>query len=450
MSTILIVDDEPLICNTLAEIMQDQQYSVATCLDGVAALDELRIRLIDVVLLDVRLPKIGGMQLLETIMRDYPGIKVIVISGHGNIETAVQAMKLGAFDFLEKPIGMERVVTVVAHALQVRQLERANQALRSDTQPDSEIIGNSKAMQQICQIVEQSAESDTRILITGENGTGKEIVARKIHRLSTRRIEPFVAINCAAIPDTLIESELFGHEKGAFTGAVEMRRGKFELATGGTLFLDEVADMSPIAQSKVLRAIQEMRIERVGGNRQLITDARIVAATNRNLSEEIEQGRFRADLYFRLNVIPIHIPPLRERPDDIAPLVSYFLKQTARSTEWQLSEEALDILKRYRWPGNVRELKNFIERVTILSDSNILDANTVRTYLEILPKKDDNAASAYAGLELEAARIAFERDFITHVLSEQSGNVTNVAKKLGVYPGTLYARMKKIGIRLGK
>ncbi|MFO7780510.1 MAG: sigma-54 dependent transcriptional regulator, partial [Spirochaetia bacterium] len=315
MSTILVVDDEEGIREVLSAILQDEGYEVRVAADGIEGLAIMESESVDLVLLDVWLPNMGGVDVLKKIKEDSPEIPVIIISGHGSIDIAVKAVKLGAFDFLEKPLSLERVTTAVKNAIELEKLRRENRALRSTIERRDELLGESEALQRIRGIIEQAGNTGSRILITGENGTGKELVARAIHRRSDRANYPFVEVNCAAIPDTLIESELFGHEKGAFTHAVSRRRGKFEMADGGTIFLDEVADMSLSAQAKVLRVIQEMRFERVGGEESIEVAVRVIAATNRDIQTEIAAGNFREDLYFRLNVIPIHVPPLRERPE---------------------------------------------------------------------------------------------------------------------------------------
>ncbi|MBP7096819.1 MAG: sigma-54-dependent Fis family transcriptional regulator, partial [Spirochaetia bacterium] len=381
--TILVVDDEPGIRTTVREVLEDERYRVLVAEDGQAALDALELDPVDLVVLDVWLPRVGGMDVLAKIKESRPGLETIVISGHASVDMAVQALKLGAFDFVEKPISLDRLLAAVRNALAIRELRAENRRLKRAVAPALELVGSSAAMETVRSLVEQSARSDARVLISGENGTGKELVARSIHERSERSDGPFVAVNCAAIPDALIESELFGHEKGAFTDAASRRIGRFEAARSGTLFLDEVADMSLAAQAKVLRAIQELRFERVGGEETIEADVRVIAATNKNLRSEIDAGRFREDLYFRLAVVPIEIPPLRERPGDAVELAERFLSDAARpgSPLRTFSLEAARLIAGHPWPGNVRELRNFVERVDVLSDEGSISGETVARLL---------------------------------------------------------------------
>ena len=341
MATILVIDDEPGIRQTLASILKDEKYRVFTAEDAIVGLDILNKEKIDLVMLDVLLPGLGGLEALERMRQKWPDKEVVMISGHANIDMAVRAVKKGAFDFLEKPLSLEKILTVCRNALAIRKLREENRNLKRAT-ARSEIIGRSEAINRVLELVRQAADSDARILITGENGVGKEVVARAIHFGSSRSGRPFIEVNCAAIPETLIESELFGHEKGAFTDAVSSRKGRFELADGGTLFLDEIGDMSLSAQSKVLRVIQEQKIERLGGEKTIETDVRIIAASNKNLEKACGEGMFRQDLFFRLNVIPIHIPPLRERADDLPILLDHFLKGLGIE-DFKPEEDALDL-----------------------------------------------------------------------------------------------------------
>ncbi|MFW5827362.1 MAG: sigma-54-dependent transcriptional regulator [Alkalispirochaeta sp.] len=441
--TVLVVDDEEGIREVLTDILTDEGYAVLTAGDGLVGLGLLERELIDCVLLDVWLPGKGGLDLLEEIRDTYPRIPVIMISGHGTIDVAVKAVKHGAYDFLEKPLSLDRVVTVVRNALMLEELRRENDSLRTQVPAYPKLVGQSDAITRIREIIAQTADSDARVLITGENGTGKELVAREIHERSSRRDGPFVAVNCAAIPDTLIESELFGHEKGAFTGAAGSRKGKFELAHTGTLFLDEVADMSLNAQSKVLRAVQEMRFERVGSETAIAVDVRIIAATNRDVGEAITEGSFREDLFFRLNVVPIHMPPLRARTDDIALLLRAF------DADLSFDPDALEALREHPWPGNVRELKNFAERVSIMAEgSNVTKDEVVR----FLGRKSSSAVSSplgeYLSLGLSEARDRFERQFLSAKLREHEFNISRTAQELGIYPSNLHAKIKKFGIEV--
>jgi two-component system nitrogen regulation response regulator NtrX len=456
MKTILIIDDEESILEVLRGILEDENYTVLTASDGIEGMFQLERAAVDLVLLDIWLPGKGGMEILEEIKENNTDVEVVVISGHGNIDMAVKAVKMGAYDFLEKPLSLDRVVTVVRNALAYEDLRRENENLKDTLFLDDRMIGASPEMQKIRRLIEQSAPSDSRILITGENGTGKELVAREIHRKSERSGRPFVEVNCAAIPDTLLESELFGHEKGAFTSASYRRRGKFELADTGTLFLDEVADMSASAQAKVLRVIQEMKFERIGGEEQIEVDVRIIAATNKDIREEIRQGRFREDLYFRLNVIPIQVPPLRERKEDLRPLIDYFVDKFSPSKPGDeppivFSEEGFALLRDYSWPGNIRELKNFIERITIMSNEHIVSEESVAQFLgEKLHREKDGVTAEFEGFKLNEAKDQFEKRFLTMKLEENNYVISKTAEELGIYPSNLHGKIKKLGIEIKK
>ena len=454
MGAILVIDDEPGIRATVQDILEDEGYLALTAEDGLAGLELLKRESVDVVVLDVWLPRMGGIDVLKAIRADYPAVEVIVISGHASIDMAVNAVKLGAFDFIEKPLSIERLITAVRNARALSDLRLENARLKRTAQESDDIIGTSAVMADVRELIEQSARSDARVLITGENGTGKELAARRIHELSARALGPFVAVNCAAMPDTLIESELFGHEKGSFTDAVARRKGKFETAHTGTLFLDEIADMSLSAQSKVLRAVQEMRFERLGGESTIEVDVRVVAATNKDLRQEIAAGRFREDLFFRLNVIPLRIPALRERPSDIAELASFFIARHSDGAARHLSGPALAILEAYEWPGNVRELKNFIERVSVMSDEDEISAETVEHFIA----RPGGAASDPAldrldilsELRISEAREAFERGYLLHNLRKHGYNIARTAESIGMYPSNLHAKIKKFGIEVGE
>ncbi len=455
MSRILVIDDEPPIQEVLADILRDEGYEVLTAGDGLEGLRLLKTEPVDVVFLDVWLPGKGGIALLEDIKADWPEVEVIIISGHATVETAVKAIKLGAFDYLEKPLDMGRVLSITRNAFRMEALRRENAALKTGFFTEDEMIGDTPGIRRIREMVEQSAPSDSRVMILGENGTGKELVARMIHGRSSRSSRPFVEVNCAAIPANLIESELFGHEKGAFTGAVARRRGKFEAADGGTLFLDEVADMSPETQAKVLRAVQEMCFERVGGEEPVHVNVRIISATNKDIRREVDEGRFREDLYFRLNVLPVVVPPLRERREDLPALIAYFSKKgvggKAGENGPEFSAEAMRLLSEYPWPGNIRELKNFIERVTILSDEPVISGETARRYLgESGPRPQGGAWAAYDSMKLGEARDAFEKQLIERRLEENEYNVSRTAQSLAVYPSNLHSKIKKYGIEVRK
>src|SRR6187399_2609405 len=364
-STILIVDDEPGVRRALSGVLRDEGYNVEAVASGEACLDRVTRGGIDLIVLDVWLPGMDGLATLARLRERQVDAQVVLISGHGNIESAVRAIKLGAFDFVEKPLSLEKTVLVIGNALRQRKLEAENRALRARVDRHETMVGESYAIGQLREQVAMAAPTNGRVLVYGENGTGKELVARTIHALSRRRAAAFIEVNCAAIPEELIESELFGHVRGAFTGAVADRRGKFEAADGGTLFLDEIGDMSLKTQAKVLRVLQEQTLEAVGGNQRIKVDTRVLAATNKDLQAEIRAGRFREDLYFRLNVIPIFVPALRDRPDDIARLADHFMADFAREYGRRIKtfeSNAVSALQRYDWPGNVRELRNVIER----------------------------------------------------------------------------------------
>ena len=454
MSLVLVIDDEPGIRTVLKDILSDEGYRVLCAGDGIEGLALLKEQPVDLVILDVWLPNMGGIDVLKQIRADHPGLEVIMISGHANIDMAVKAVKLGAWDFVEKPLSLDRILTSCRNALNIEELRKENLSLKKSLFMEDEMIGESPEMKTVKERIRQSAASEAKVLILGENGTGKELVAREIHRQSARREQPFIEVNCAAIPETLIESELFGHEKGAFTGAVSRRRGKFEAADGGTLFLDEIADMSLNAQAKVLRVIQEQLFERVGGEASISTDVRLLAATNKNIREEIQAGRFREDLYFRLNVVPITIPPLRERLVDLPLLADYFLARFASTSELgerSLSDGAMEVLRSNNWPGNVRELKNFIERVTIMSDEVSISAETALYYLGEktgIPVPSD--LQDYLDLQLNEAKELFEKRLLLRKLQESGYNISQTAANLGMYPSNLHSKIKKFGIEIKK
>ncbi|MDC7226074.1 MAG: sigma-54 dependent transcriptional regulator [Spirochaetales bacterium] len=457
MANILVIDDEPGIRSVLRDIFEDESYNVFDAGDGIRGLEMLESEIIHLVVLDVWLPNIGGIDVLKKIKEDYPEIEVIIISGHANIDLAVKAVKLGAFDFLEKPLSLDKILTLARNATAMNALKTENKKLKSSVISEETMIGESEPIRLIKQTINQSAGSDAKILITGDNGTGKELVARDIHRKSQRNTKPFIEVNCAAIPDTLIESELFGHEKGAFTGALSQRRGKFESADGGTLFLDEVADMSLSAQAKVLRVIQEMRFERVGSEETRKVDVRIIAATNKDIHQEIADGNFREDLYFRLNVVPIHVPPLSDRRGDIPLLIEYFIQEmhkTENITASEFSPEAIDMLIDYSWPGNVRELKNFIERVTIMSEEDVISVETASKFLGSSEEKQEKIINPliekFSDMKLSEARDEFERMLLLQKLEENEYNITRAAQSLGIYPSNLHGKIKKFDIEIKK
>ncbi|MDR0408792.1 MAG: sigma-54 dependent transcriptional regulator [Spirochaetaceae bacterium] len=457
MHKILIIDDERTIRTTISEIMGDEGYETYTAEDAVLGIELLSQNEISIVILDVLLPKMGGIEALEKIRALWPETEVIVISGHANIDTAVKAVKLGAFDYLEKPLSIDKLLTVCRNALSLVRLREENAALKRGSNIENELIGVSPQIEQIRALIKQAAASNARILITGENGSGKELVARAVHKLSSRANAPFVEVNCAAIPDSLIESELFGHEKGAFTDAASRRRGRFELASGGTLFLDEIGDMSLTAQAKVLRAIQEQKIERVGSEKSIPVDVRIVSATNKNLEEACDKGLFRQDLFFRLNVIPVHMSALRERQDDIEPLLHHFLRE-AGARVFTFDEDARTYLKEYPWPGNVRELKNLAERIAVLcDDDNIGRDALINLFFPDKSGKSRNENNKTASCQnslgadiLESsyslAKELFEKRYLEYQLKKNDYVMSRAAEAIGMYPGNLHAKLRKLGI----
>ena len=448
MPSILIVDDEPGVRSALSGVLEDEGYQVEAVDSGEAALDRLLRQTYDVVVLDVWLPGMDGLATLARMRERQVETQVVIISGHGNIESAVRAIKMGAFDFVEKPLSLEKTVLVVRNALRQRHLEAENQALRAKVETQHTMVGESYAMQQLREQVRMAAPTNGRVLIFGENGTGKELVARNIHALSRRRTGPFVEVNCAAIPEELIESELFGHVRGAFTGAVADRRGKFELAHGGTIFLDEIADMSLKTQAKVLRVLQEQVLTAVGGSRDTRVDARVLAATNKDLTQEIRAGRFREDLYFRLNVVPIFVPPLRDRQEDIALLAEHFMAVLAREygrRPKSFERDAVTALQQYAWPGNVRELRNVVERLMIMVPGDRITSRDL-SFLETTSAVPPDAVRPSSIAPLHDARDQFERDYILRALAQQQGNISRTAELLGVERSNLYRKMKAFGI----
>jgi two-component system nitrogen regulation response regulator NtrX len=449
MKTVLVVDDEKNIRETLKDVLEDEGYQVLVAEDGKQAVDILKKDRIDVMLLDLWLPKIGGMEVLDRVKRQYGEVEIIIISGHGTIDAAVKATKIGAFDFIEKPLSLDRVLNVVDHAVKISRLRRENIILREGTRKRYHMVeGKGRAYKETESLITSCADSNSRVLITGENGTGKEVVARKIHDRSRRQDAPFVAVNCAAIPDTLIEAELFGHQKGAFTGAIEDKKGKFELADNGTIFLDEIADMSLDAQSKVLRVLEEMQFERVGGVEPIKIDVRVIAATNKDVILEINEGRFREDLYYRLNVVPIHIKPLRERREDIAVLIDYYLELFANENNKKkksIDRKALDFLsEEYTWPGNIRELKNLMERLSILAAGENISIEDVIS--NIPSYKEPLVFSGSKSLREE--RESFEKSLIETTLRENGYNISKAAQVLKIERSNLYKLVKKLGIEI--
>ena len=448
--TLLIVDDEAAIRESLSGILRDEGFHVREAADGSQVFPSLEEAMPDLVMLDIWMEGYEqGLEVLERLKEEHPYLPVIVISGHGNIETAVKATKSGAFDFIEKPLSIEKVLLTVDHALEHQRLTEENIFLRNKTAKRFSITGESPLMRELKQQIELVAPTNAWVLITGENGTGKELVAHTIHKLSRRADRPLVEVNCAAIPEELIESELFGHEKGSFTGASARRRGRFDLAHNSTLFLDEIGDMSLKTQAKILRILQEQKFERVGGSSTIHVDVRVIAATNKNLEEEIEKGSFRQDLYYRLNVIPIPVPPLRDRREDIPLLVADFLREFSRENNAEvkkISEGALRSLMSRDWPGNVRELKNVVERLVIMTPGPVIESIDRILSGPSEPVAQPDGEYAYAGLTLKDARNRFEKEFIEQRLNELGGNVTQTAESIGMDRTSLHKKMKALGL----
>ena len=444
--TICIVDDEPSILNTLSSILEDERYQVAIAKTGEEALKVIQMEVPDVVLLDIWMPELDGLEVLKRVREQFPHIMVIMMSGHGSVETAVKATKLGAYDYLEKPLDLEKVTILVRNALHQRKLEEENINLRVKVERHSKLVGASSVMEKLRQQIAAAAPTHSRVLISGENGTGKELVARAIHLQSPRHNRPFVEVNCAAIPETLIETELFGYERGAFTGAVSQKRGKFDFADGGTLFLDEIGDMSLATQAKVLRVLAEQQFTRVGGEKLIEVNVRVIAASNKDFSQEIEKGKFRDDLFYRLNVLPIEVPPLRARREDIPALTRHFLKIHAEEQGVKLKEitpEALDALARHEWPGNIRELRNQVERLMIMVPKTTIEVGDV---LPFMPRGFNRINPLDAYDSLRDARHAFEREYITIRLRENGGNVSKTADDLKIERSHLHRRIKDLNV----
>jgi two-component system nitrogen regulation response regulator NtrX len=447
--TILVVDDEPGVRSSLSGVLRDEGYSVEAVSSGEACLERLTRGPVDLIVLDVWLPGMDGLATLQRLRERQVDAQVVLISGHGNIESAVRAIKLGAFDFVEKPLSLDKTVLVVRNALRQRRLEDENRALRARVDRTRTMVGESEAMRHLREQVALAAPTNGRVLIYGENGTGKELVARTIHALSRRRNAAFVEVNCAAIPEELIESELFGHVRGAFTGAVSDRRGKFEIADGGTIFLDEIGDMSLKTQAKVLRVLQEQTMEPVGGTSRIRVDARVLAATNKDLQAEIRAGNFREDLYFRLSVVPIAVPPLRERRMDIRLLADHFMAEFA--SEYGRRPKRFDVdaaaaVEEYSWPGNVRELRNVIERLMIMVPGDTISIGDLGFLDHSAAVRLPAAEPAHPQLTLHEARDRFERDLILRTLTDQQGNMSRTADVLGVERSNLYRKMRAFGI----
>jgi two-component system, NtrC family, nitrogen regulation response regulator NtrX len=440
---VLIVDDEEGIRESLSDILEDDGYGILTSGSGEEAIKALRAQNPDLVFLDIWLPGMDGIQTLKEIKEINPDLPVIMISGHGNIELAVKATKMGAYDFLEKPLSLDRILLATKRAIERKTLEMENRVLKQNLKKQQRLVGDSQKMNQLQEQMDMAAKSNSRVLILGESGSGKELVAHILHEKSSRAEKPFVEVNCAAIPQELIESELFGHEKGSFTGAFERKKGKFELADEGTLFLDEVGDMSLTTQSKVLRVIETQEFQRVGGSKNIKVDVRIIAATNKDLFEEVKKSTFREDLFYRLHVIPIIVPPLRERKEDIPELVEYFLGYFA--TEYgqkpkKITPEALKAFESYDWPGNIRELRNVIERLVIMTQSDVITPKNI--IIEGASRSD-----YFSFKTLKEARESFEKDFIIKKLEENNWNISKTAEILNIERSNLHRKIKAYDIK---
>ncbi|MEP7150361.1 MAG: sigma-54 dependent transcriptional regulator [Nitrospira sp.] len=461
-ASILIVDDEVSILNSLSSILEDEGYEVNVAKSGVEALKLCTVNPPELMMLDIWMPEMDGLETLRRLRELVPNTQVMMMSGHGSIETAVKAIKLGAYDYIEKPLSLENVTLRVKHALDQHRLEQENRTLRTKVERKFELVGRAPVMQQLKQIIETAGPTNSRVLIGGENGTGKELVARAIHQHSPRVDRPFVAVNCAAIPETLIESELFGHERGSFSGATAMKRGQFEQADSGTLFLDEIADMSLSTQAKVLRALQEQQFTRVGGTKLIKVDVRVLAASNKDLLKEIDKGTFREDLFYRLNVVPIVVPPLRDRREDIPLLVKHFLHVHAEEQGLkikQVSPEAMDVFMQYEWPGNIRELRNLIERLMIMVPGPVIEASHASVALQVRPNlsapqtvmggaQPGNTILTRPYDSLRDARNAFEKEFIARKLREHHWNISRTAEDLQIERSHLHRKIKLLDVEM--
>ena len=452
--TILIIDDEPAIRRSMSDIFSDEGYTVICAEDGTQALSLLEKETPDLIFLDIWLPDSDGLKLLPGLKKEHPQVPIVMISGHGTIETAVQATKMGAFDFIEKPLSLDKLVITASNALTISRLQEENIRLKKKYS-ENRLIGNCKALDQLKEQIRIIAPTKGWVLVVGENGTGKELVAREIHRLSSRHERPFIDVNCAAIPDNLIESELFGYEKGAFTGAERRKKGKFEESHEGTIFLDEIGDMSLNTQAKILRVLQEKTLTRLGGSKTISIDVRIIAATNKNLEEEIAKGNFRQDLFYRLNVLPIQIPPLRDRREDISLLAETFLTYYHNNhggTFKHLTPEVITQLKNYHWPGNVRELKNLMERLSIMCATELVQTTDLPPYLRAGSQATSNThgnpqwSSLFETDTLTEAAKKFEKLYITNKLHENDWNISKTAIQIGATRRNLHRKISALAI----
>lgn len=446
--TILIIDDEKDIRTALTGILEDEGYQVLNAESGADGIECVRQEVPDLILLDIWMPGMDGLETLEKLKAQFPQLTVIMISGHGTIETAVRATKLGAFDFIEKPLSLEKVLLSVANALQLQELKVENAELKRSVAADNELIGAAPGIATVREQIRRVASTSASVLISGENGSGKELIACSIHCNSPRRERPFITVHCSAIPEELIESELFGHEKGAFIGATSHKKGRFDQADGGTLFLDEIDGLPLGTQVKILRFIQDHSFERVGGGRRLTADVRIIAATTRFLEQDMAAGTFSADLYYQLSTIPFRAPALRERLEDIGPLVQHFVTQFFRREGGEAKAflpEAIDKLRRYSWPGNLRELKNVVERILIVAPGRVVSAEDI-PQLSGEPSTDTEPAGAHARTALRDAREDFEREFIIHKLEENDWNISRTAELIELERSNLHRKIKSYGI----
>lgn len=448
--TILVVDDETSILQSLEGILTDEGFDVAIAESGLEALGKIEEVMPDLVLLDIWMPGLDGIETLEKIKDLHPTLQVIMMSGHGNIETAVKATKVGAYDYIEKPLSLEKLLLSIHNALAHSRLTEEVHFLKEKEMKKHNIVGESKTMAELKEQIQIVAPTNAWVLISGENGTGKELVAHTIHRLSRRSRNPMVEVNCAAIPEDLIESELFGHEKGAFTGASTMRKGKFDSAHEGTIFLDEIGDMSLKAQSKTLRILQEQKFERVGGTKTIHVDVRVIAATNKDLEKEIEKGAFREDLYFRLNVIPMRVPSLKERVEDIPRLVKEFVSEFSLSAKVEpkaFPSETFELLQKYDWPGNVRELKNLIERLMIMTPGDVITQKDIPAPFNQSAKTFGvGMAPGFGSDSLKEAKGEFEKAFIEAKLNEYNGNISQTAEAIGIERSNLHKKIKQYNL----
>jgi len=448
---ILIIDDSPEIVTQFANFLKEEGFEVETALDGQAGIAKIEKRFYDLIITDLKMPGLDGMQVLKYVQENSPDSICIILTGYGTVKNAVEAIKLGAFDYLTKPIKLDEILITLKRALEYRNLRRENINLKNQLRKKyrfENIVGDSEKMQKIFEVIEKVADSDSTILILGESGTGKELIAKAIHYNSYRREGPFIPVNCAAIPSELLESELFGHEKGAFTNAIRTRIGRFELANGGTIFLDEIGDMSPVLQSKLLRVLQDRQFERIGGIKTIKTDIRVIAATHQDLKLAVEQKRFREDLYYRLNVIPIHLPPLRERKSDIPLLAHHFLDHFNRTKKKKIkgfTKEAMDKLIQYDWPGNVRELENTIERVVILLDGDFITPQDLPEKFQNLTRENipQEIIIPDEGISLEEAVNEFERKLILQALQKTGWVKNKAARLLNLNRTTLIEKIKR-------